>query len=511
MTEEILRVENISKRFGGVVALDKVSLSINKGETCCLVGENGSGKSTMIKIVSGVYTPDEGDLYLNGHHYKKLSPIESIQEGIQVIYQDFSLFPNLTVAENIALNQQLAAGKHLVNWKEMYRVAEEGLAKINITLPLDAIVNTLSTADRQLIAITKALLANARTIIMDEPTTALTQKEVASLFKIISDIKSRGIATLFVSHKLNEVAEIADRTIIFRNGQVVMDQDAKGLNVHDMEFFMTGRRLVPGAIQFEAVDEGPTALMRVEKLSLERGFFDISFDLMPQEILGITGLLGSGRTELALALFGELPSSSGMVYVEGKEANIRSIQDAVKTGIAYVPDDRVREGLFLDHTITNNIVAGVIDRLTSKFNFLNPKLIHGEGENWIKRLELKTPSGDLPAKSLSGGNQQRVVLAKWLASKPKILILNGPTVGVDVGSKAEIHELIRTLAHQGLGILLISDDIPELMSTCHRILLMRNGRIVEEFKREELTEDLLNKKLVGAEMRSQGEGYPYAK
>ncbi|MCX6068547.1 MAG: sugar ABC transporter ATP-binding protein [Chloroflexi bacterium] len=499
MTEEILRVENISKRFGGVIALDKVSLSINKGETCCLVGENGSGKSTIIKIVSGVYTPDEGDIYINGRHYKKLSPIESIQEGIQVIYQDFSLFPNLTVAENIALNQQLAAGKHLVSWKEMYRVAEEGLAKINISLP--AIVNTLSTADRQLIAITKALLANASTIIMDEPTTALTQKEVSSLFKIIAEIKSRGISTLFVSHKLNEVTEIADRTIIFRNGQVVMDQASKGLNVHDMEFSMTGRRLDPGAIQFNTVDKSATALLRVEKLSLERGFFDISFDLMPQEILGITGLLGSGRTELAHAIFGELPAHSGKIFVEGKEVHMRGIQDAVENGIAYVPDDRVREGLFLDHTITNNVVAGVIDRLTSKFNFLNPTLIQAEGKNWIKTLDIKTPSGDLPVKSLSGGNQQRVVLAKWLASKPKILILNGPTVGVDVGSKAEIHELIRTLAHQGLGILLISDDIPELMSTCHRILLMRNGRIVEEFKREELTENLLNIKLVGAESR----------
>jgi simple sugar transport system ATP-binding protein len=499
MSEEILRVENIYKRFGGVVALDHVSLSINPGETCCLAGENGSGKSTIIKIISGVYTPDEGDIFLNGNHYKKLTPIESIREGIQVIYQDFSLFPNLSVAENLALNQQLASGKKLVSWKEIYRVAEEGLSKINISLPLDAVVNTLATSDRQLIAITKALMANARIIIMDEPTTSLTQKEVTSLFKIINDLKSRGISTLFVSHKLNEVTEIADRTVIFRNGQKTLDQGSKGLSVHDMEFYMTGRRLDSENIQFESVDEKACSLLQVENLNLKHGFFDISFELKQKEILGITGLLGSGRTELALALFGELPSDSGKIYIEGKEVKIDSILEAVKQGIAYVPDDRIREGLFLDHSISDNIVANVVDNIANKLRFLDPRKTRIEGDKWIKRLELKTPSGDLPVKSLSGGNQQRVVLAKWLASNPKILILNGPTVGVDVGSKSEIHELIRTLAKDGLGIILISDDIPELMNTCHRILLMRNGRFVDEFRREEITENQLNTELVGAE------------
>lgn len=498
MTEEILRVENVSKRFGGVIALDNVSLSIHKGETCCLVGENGSGKSTMIKIISGVYTPDEGDIYINGNHYKKLTPIGSINEGIQVIYQDFSLFPNLTVAENIATNEQLASGKQLVNWSEINRIAKEGLAKINISLPLDAIVSTLSTADRQLIAIIKALLANARIIIMDEPTTALTKKEVASLFKLIDELKAQGISTLFVSHKLTEVTEIADRTVIFRNGKKVMDQDAKGLDVQTMEFYMTGRHIDTSAIQFGEVQEAAEPLFRVENLHLSHGFFDLSFELKHNEVLGITGLLGSGRTELALSLFGELPADSGKIFIEGKEVKIKGITDAVRYGIGYVPDDRIREGLFLEQSISNNIVVSVIDRLINKMRLLNMKGKAEESKRWIKQLEVKTPSGELPAKSLSGGNQQRLVLAKWLASKPKILILNGPTVGVDVGSKAEIHELIRSLARQGIGILLISDDIPELLMTCHRILLMRAGRIVEEFKREETTEQELSSELVGA-------------
>ncbi|HID06231.1 MAG TPA: sugar ABC transporter ATP-binding protein [Armatimonadetes bacterium] len=496
MTQEILRVEHLSKRFGGVIALDDVSISVYRGETCCLVGENGSGKSTMIKSISGVYTPDAGDIYVNGHHYKRLTPIEAIHEGIQVIYQDFSLFPNLTVAENIAINQLLASGKQLVNWREINRIAEEGLAKINVSLPLDAIVDTLSTADRQLIAIIKALLADARIIIMDEPTTALTQKEVVALFKLIDDLKSRGISILFVSHKLNEVVEIADRVVILRNGKKVLDQEAAGLDVKTMAFYMTGREIEARTRAFGKREEAAKSLLCVENLNLSLAFSDISLELRPNEVLGITGLLGSGRTELALSLFGILPAESGKIFIEDKEVTIKSVKDAVRHGIGYVPEDRIREGLFLDQSISNNIVVTIIDRLTNKIRMLNNTLKVREANRWIQQLEVKTPSGELPAKSLSGGNQQRLVLAKWLASKPRILILNGPTVGVDVGSKAEIHALIHSLAEQGIGILLISDDIPELLQTCHRILLMRSGRIVKEFWPDEITEQELNAELV---------------
>lgn len=495
MEEEILRVEHASKQFAGVVALDDVSLTVHKGETLCLVGENGSGKSTMIKLISGVYTPDQGDIYINGHHYKKLTPIESIREGVQVIYQDFSLFPNLSVAENLALNEQLSSGKQLINWKAFNEIAARGLAEINVSIPLDALVGSLSTADRQLIAITKAILAEARIIIMDEPTTALTQKEVHSLFTIINGLKDKGISTLFVSHKLNEVVEIADRTVIFRNGKKVMDQDAKGLDVKTMEYQMTGRIVDTSSIQFGKVDENVAPLLKVEKLSSKRGFVDVCFELKPNEVLGITGLLGSGRTELALALFGELPASSGTITINGKEIKIKSIKDAINYGIGYVPEDRIREGLFLDQTITNNIAVRIIDLLIDRIHLLNNRQKNSVSDKWVSQLGVKTPSGSLPAKSLSGGNQQRLVLAKWLAGSPKILILNGPTVGVDVGSKAEIHELIRNLAKEGMGILLISDDIPELMQTCHRILLMRHGKIASEFKREIISEEQLNKEL----------------
>jgi simple sugar transport system ATP-binding protein len=496
MTEEILHIEHISKRFGGVVALDDVSLSIHKGEICCLVGENGSGKSTLIKIISGVYTADQGHIYIDGHHYTRLTPIESIHQGIQVIYQDFSLFPNLTVAENIAINEQLASEKQFVNWNEINDIAEAGLAKINVSLPLDAIVEKLSTANRQLVAIIKALLADARLIIMDEPTTALTLKEVQSLFEVIKDLKSQGISTLFVSHKLTEVTEIADRTVILRNGKKVLDRDAKQLDIKMMELYMTGREIDTSDISLGEAEGDDTPILRVEGLSLSRSFSDVSFELYRNEVLGITGLLGSGRTELALSLFGEIRADSGKIFLEGEEVRVRDKKDAVKHGIGYVPDDRLREGLFLEQSINNNIVVGIIDKLVGRIGFLDRKSKADESNRWIQRLDVRTPSGELPARSLSGGNQQRLVLAKWLASRPRILIMNGPTVGVDVGSKAEIHKLIRDLARQGIGILLISDDIPELLQTCHRILLMRSGRIIEEFKREDTTAEELNTELV---------------
>lgn len=283
-----------------------------------------------------------------------------------------------------------------------------------------------------------------------------------------------------------------------------MDQDAKSLDTKTMEFYMTGREIDTSSIEFNEVEGGKEPLMRVEELNVPHGFFDISFELYPGEILGITGLLGSGRTELALSLFGELPAASGKVFVEGKAVKLNSPGEAVKHGIAYVPEDRIREGLFLEHSISNNIVVSVVNKFINRLRLLNNSAKANESEQWISDLEIKTPSGNLPAKSLSGGNQQRVVLAKWLASDPKILILNGPTVGVDVGSKAEIHELIRSLARDGLGVLLISDDIPELLQTCHRILLMRAGRVVEEFKREDTSEDKLNTALVGGSLESKG-------
>lgn len=495
MAEKFLEVKNISKSFAGVHALQDVSFEVRKGEIHCLIGENGSGKSTMIKIIAGVYEPDEGEIVISGKSFNRLHPIDTIREGIQIIYQDFSLFPNFTVAENIALNKQLAENRKFFHRKEAHQVARAALDSINIKMDLDSLVGPMSVADKQLIAISRALLQNAKLIIMDEPTTALTGREVKSLFKVINDLKSRGISTMFVSHKLNEVLEIADRTMVFRNGKKIIDADAKEFDQAKMVFYMTGRKIEADCYDCgDNVHEG-TPLLTLNSLSSSGRFKDVSLDLYKHEILGVTGLLGSGRTELALALFGIYPADKGAIKIEGKEIKINSPQDALKHGIGYVPEDRLTEGLFLEHSIGNNIIVSIVNKLLSKIGLIDKNNKQKEIDAWVKDLSIKTDSAENPVKSLSGGNQQRVVLAKWLASNPRLLILNGPTVGVDIGSKSELHEIVKRLAGEGLGVLVMSDDIPELLHICNRILLMRDGKIVDEFRASQITENELAEKL----------------
>ncbi len=515
MEDKLLEVKHLSKRFSGVKALNDVSFSLDRGEVACLVGENGSGKSTIIKIISGVYNPDEGDLAINGRHYDRLTPIASIREGIHVIYQDFSLFPNLTVAENIAVDHLISSGERFVNWRQVNEIAREGLSKVRVEVDLDSLVETVTTADQQIIAITKALLQDARLIIMDEPTTALTEREIRYLFEIIGDLKKKGISILFVSHKLNEIKQISEHTLILRNGEKVFDERTRDLDIPTMTFYMTGRTIDTGALSFSLGDENALPLLRVEKLTAAPYFFDITFQLKPGEVLGITGVLGSGRSEVALSLFGALPAMSGKVYLEGNEEKLRSISDAVARGIGYVPEDRIREGLFLEQSISNNLIVRVIHSLINKIGLLLDKRKEQKTDEWLRKLDIKTPTSRLPASSLSGGNQQRLVLGKWLASNPKILLLNAPTVGVDVGSKADLHGLIRELTRAGMGIILVSDDVPELLQTCNRVLLMREGRIAREFVREMMNEQELSRELISeqpAEVKAvSGESVPKAR
>lgn len=495
MTEELLQVNNISKNFAGVQALDGVSFTISRGEIRCLVGENGSGKSTLIKIIAGVYRPSNGEIAFHGKSQGNIRPRNALDAGIQVIYQDFSLFPNLTAAENIALNYQLSRNKKFVNWREVHTIAVEAIKRIGVDLDLDAIVGEMSVADKQLIAISRALLQNAQLIIMDEPTTSLTQREIEALFYVIRNLKEKGISILFVSHKLSEVQDIADNIMILRNGIKVADGASDEFDLAKLAYFMTGREITESNFVYDPAGKSPISLLTVKNLTFPGRFFNISFDLKQGEILGIAGLLGSGRTDLALALFGIQPALSGEVSIKGQQVHIRSIQDAVRFKIGYVPEDRLTEGLFLKQSIGRNTTIRILDKAIGRLGLISPKKFKDQIAVWVKRLSIKTNDPELPVTSLSGGNQQRVVLAKWLASNPKLLILNGPTVGVDIGSKMELHELIKELAHQGLGILILSDDLPELMHTCNRILLMRNGRIVEEFTTKDITEQELNQKI----------------
>ncbi len=490
MDSDFLQVNHIYKSFSGVNALQDVSISVSQGEILCLIGENGSGKSTLIKTIAGVLRPDSGEIILNGKCYKHLTPIESIREGIQVIYQDLSLFPNLTVAENIALNYQLSLKRKFVDWKEVKKVASAALSRIQVEMDLSTLVSQLPIAGKQLIAISRALLQNARLIIMDEPTSALTQKEVNSLFSVINGLKAEGISVLFVSHKLNEVNEISERVIILRNGQLVANEPASKISTTQMAYFISGKHIERKNYSFQSKGtERP--LMRVSSLCLKGQYENVSFEVSSGEIVGITGLLGSGRNELALSLFGLLPADSGQIFFDGVETRINSIQDALKSGIGYVPEDRLTEGLFMERSIGENIQVRLIDQLYGLQTFLKRSQLNRVSTEWINDLQIKTNNSSLPAKSLSGGNQQRVVLAKWLASKPRILILNGPTVGVDVGSKAELHEIMRNLARQGTALLVLSDDIPELLQICNRILIMRKGRLLHQFNSSDIDEEIL--------------------
>ena len=477
MEAPLLTVSSVSKSFKGVHALQGIDLELAPGEIHCLAGENGSGKSTLIKVISGVHAPDSGSITIDGITWDRLTPLEAIAAGVQVIYQDFSVFPNLSVMENLALTTEVAAGRALVNWKRFRAIAERAVATIGFKVDLDAKVGDLSVADKQLVAICRALISDARVIIMDEPTTALTKNEVAALFRIILDLRARGIAILFVSHKLEEVFEIAERFTILRNGRKIITCPKEDLDRRSFAKHMTGKEFDETRFEPTALSDEP--VLEVEGLSAPGAFEDVSFELRRGEILGITGLLGSGRTELALALFGAHPTQAGTIRVQGDEVRLRSVNDAIDAGIAYVPEDRLTEGLFLSRSIGENIVISELSDFTNALGGVDKKAIAAEQARWVSDLEIATPDPGNAVNTLSGGNQQKVVLAKWLAIKPDVLILNGPTVGVDIGSKFTIHSILRELAADGMAVIIISDDISEVLTNCSRVLIMRGGQLRE--------------------------------
>jgi simple sugar transport system ATP-binding protein len=490
----VLEVRDIVKTYGGVRALGGVSLSLEAGEVHCLAGENGSGKSTLIKIISGVERPDSGTITIDGETHTHTTPTGAIRAGIQVIYQDFSLFPNLTAAENIAMLSELADRRKLSSRRRIRAAAERIVADLGLNIDLDADVEHLSVADRQLIAICRALVGEARVLIMDEPTTALTHSEVKRLFTIVRRLQDRGVAVVFVSHKLDEVLQISQRVTVLRNGEVVESGLASEYTGRAIAKAMTGRDVSEERLVDELPD-GRKPLMVVEGLGRKGAFADVGFTLRPGEILGITGLLGSGRSEIAEAIFGVAPADTGTVTIGGRTRRIRSIRDAVRAGIGYVPEDRLTQGLFLEKSIADNMVAASLDSYRNKAFLLDGKRIARSMADLFRRLRIKAPNVQAPVRSLSGGNAQRVVIAKWLDRKPNILMLNGPTVGVDIGSKEEIFAILREQAANGMGIIVISDDIPELVSSCHRVLIVRAGHVVAEVVGDDIDVDGIQERM----------------
>jgi simple sugar transport system ATP-binding protein len=498
MSSLTLEMRNIRKAYGPVRVLEDVGLSLVPGEVRCLAGENGSGKSTLIKILSGVVEADAGEVRMGG---KPLAshPDAAIAAGLSVIYQDFSLFPNLTVSENITFLRSVASGEKLFHPFTRRKLAGEVIRRMGVNLNLDQPVELLPVASKQLVAIARALANDARVIVMDEPTTALTRSEVASLVRIIRALKQSGVAFIFVSHKMEEVFEICDSVTVLRDGRVVAEGPASVFDHNRLVESMTGRTIEGQRLHREAAPQAP-AFLSVRNLARRGEYAAIDLDLFPGEIVSIVGLLGSGRTELALTLAGGLTPDSGETIIEGKPVRFATIQDAMEAGIAYLPEDRLTEGLFLSQPIRENIVVSSLTK-DAKAGWLSRIGMTTRARHAVQNLRIKAPRVDAPVATLSGGNQQRVALARWMERNPRLMILNGPTVGVDVGSKREIHELLVGLSRAGMAVLVVTDDIGEAITLSDRIAVMVRGSITATFDGENVDEETLSAEVIREDVR----------
>ena len=467
----------ISKLFGGVKALDAVDFSVGSGEVHCLAGENGSGKSTLIKIITGVYQPDAGaEMALFGETLGQITPAVARGKGIAVIWQDLALFPEMTVVENIAFETLLGTVPRRVRHGALRQKARAALAQLEVTLDLNARLGTLPIAQRQIVAIARALVSDARLIFMDEPTASLTQAETDALLHVVRTLSGRGVAVVFVSHRLAEVLEISSRVTVLRDGKLVGVYPTAGMSQSRLTELMTGRTF-DRSVAAQDRSAAPVVL-KVAGLARHGEFADVSFALHQGEVLGLAGLIGAGRTELAHVLFGMARADAGVVKLNGQEVRFGSNRDAVAAGVAYVSEDRLALGLIQPQSIRDNAVLAVLPGISGPSGLLSGKAQDDLVSHWIAELAVKIGKPGDAVSTLSGGNQQRVVLAKWLATAPKVLILDCPTVGVDVGARAGIFRIVRALAAKGLAILLISDEVTEVYLNADRILHMAGGRIV---------------------------------
>jgi simple sugar transport system ATP-binding protein len=485
--EPSLDIRHIDKSYGSAHVLQDVSLVLNAGELRGLVGENGSGKSTLIKILSGVVQQDAGTVKVFGRPLDTSSAANAIDLGLSVIYQDFALFPNLSVVENISFLKAIAAGDRLHHWARRRRSAAATLAQMGVDLDLDARLDELPVASKQIVAIARALNNDARIIVMDEPTTALTRNEVMRLFAIVETLKRRGASFIFVSHKIEEVLGVCDTITVLRDGRVAAQGAVPEFGRERLIEDMTGRRIDDRRHKRERT-AATAPILSLRGLGHKHGYHNIDLDLFPGEVVSIVGLLGSGRTELALTLFGLLQNQQGEIRIAGRRMKLHSPLHAEAAGIAYVPEDRLTEGLFLDQSIRDNIVVSSLDE-NAYFGWLPLGRLSSRAVAAARKLAIRISSVAAPVSSLSGGNQQRVVLARWLERRPKLIVLNGPTVGVDVASKHDIHELLLSLARAGAAVLIVTDDISEAVVVSDRILVMVRGRFVAEHAGDDVTEE----------------------
>ncbi len=491
----VLKAKSLYKRFPGVVAVNDVDFEVYEGEILSLIGENGAGKSTLIKILTGVLQPDSGEIEVEGERVQFKTPLDAFSKGISVIHQELSLAGNLTVAENVFLANEITRGNRnllkRVLMNEMNERTRELLSTIKARFEPDILVEKLTTAEKQLVEICKALSKNPKVIFMDEPTSALTIEEVEALFEVIRDLKRRGISIVFVSHRIEEVLEISDRIIVMRDGKRVATMTRDQATVNGIIKAMVGREIE----FFPRVDTNPSdVILKVENLKWRNKVKSVSFELRRGEVLGFAGLVGAGRTETMLLIFGIEHPEEGEIYLKGEKVAIRSPQDAIRYRIGLIPEDRKLQGLILAMTVKDNIVIPSLKRISRFGWILDERSEEKLAEEYVNLLKIKTPSVYQIAENLSGGNQQKVVLAKWLSTNSDILIFDEPTRGIDVATKAEIHRMIRELAAQGKGVIMISSELPEILNLSDRVVVMWEGRVMavlDNSKRQLTQEEIM--------------------
>jgi rhamnose transport system ATP-binding protein len=500
----ILEIRGVAKRFDATQALEDVSLSLHAGEIHALLGENGAGKSTLIKIITGVHQPDSGQILLGGQPVTIRSAAEAQRLGVAAIYQEPLLFPDLNVAENIFISHQDRGA--VVGWREMFREADKILAELGMTLDVRKPARGLTLAAQQSVEIAKAISLNVRVLIMDEPTASLSAHEVQELFKLVRDLKRQGVAILFVSHRMEEVFEIADKITVFRDGRLISTRTRLEATPQRAIADMVGREIDLTKARTSCAQKD--VVLSVADLGRQGVFEGVSFDLHRGEVLGFAGLIGAGRTDVGLALFGIEPATSGRILLGGKPVTVRTARDGMSLGIAYVSEDRRQLGLVLPMSIFANITLPVLRRYLSRLGLVRTGLERRTADTFRDRLAIRTPSVDLEVAKLSGGNQQKVMLSKWLNTNPSVLILDEPTRGVDVGSKAEVHAIIGQLAAEGIGVIVISSDLPEVLVLSDRVLIMREGRQMAILDRAEANEETVMTAAMGQRSTDSIDGRP---
>ncbi|WP_047304064.1 sugar ABC transporter ATP-binding protein [Pseudomonas fluorescens] len=482
----LLEVINVSKGFPGVVALSDVQLRVRPGTVLALMGENGAGKSTLMKIIAGIYQPDAGELRLKGRPVVFDTPLAALQSGIAMIHQELNLMPHMSIAENIWIGREQLNGLRLIDHRAMHRCTAQLLERLRIDLDPEERVGNLSIAERQMVEIAKAVSYDSDVLIMDEPTSAITDKEVAHLFSIIADLKAQGKGIIYITHKMNEVFAIADEVAVFRDGAYIGLQRADSLDGDSLISMMVGRELS----QLFPQRDKPIGelLLKVRDLRLDGVFDGVSFDLHAGEILGIAGLMGSGRTNVAETLFGITPSDGGEIVLDGQPLRIGDPHRAIEKGLALLTEDRKLSGLFPCLSVLENMEVAVLPHYAGG-GFIQQKALRALCEDMCRKLRVKTPSLEQCIDTLSGGNQQKALLARWLMTKPRILILDEPTRGIDVGAKAEIYRLIAALASEGMAVIMISSELPEVLGMSDRVMVMHEGQLMGILDRSEATQE----------------------